>query len=157
MSLLETPSRADDEIRRITLDLSAKWGLVFPQLGPRSPAKTNSERPEEKVLGRLRYLYFHDRRHNQAAMNYAISCFEQLAPKLLAGWIVKTQGDSYILPTRTRSGAQNSFLSRKPVLNDEQASDLIQALLRYLTEAVESVRKGAIFEVDHELLEGKDH
>ncbi|KAL8905139.1 MAG: hypothetical protein Q9171_006787 [Xanthocarpia ochracea] len=150
MSLLETPSRADDEIRRITLDLSAKWGLVFPQLGPRSPAKTNSERPEEKVLGRLRYLYFHDRRQNQAATKYAISCFEQLAPKLLAGWIVKTQGDSDVLPTRTRSGAvrQNSFLSRKPGLNDEQASDLMQALLRYLTEVVKSVREGTKFEVD---------
>ncbi|KAL8858536.1 MAG: hypothetical protein Q9178_004830 [Gyalolechia marmorata] len=157
MNLWETPSRADDEIRRITLDLSAKWGLVFPQLGPRSPAKTNFERPEEKVLGRLQYLYFYDQKHNKAATSYAISCFEDLAPKLLAGWIVKTQGDSDVLPTRTRSGAarQNSFLSRKPVLNDEQASDLMQALLRYLTEAMESVMKGVSFEVDHEVLKGK--
>lgn len=159
MSLLNTPTRADDEIRRIQLELSAKWGLRFPQPGLRSPAKRRLDQPEEKALDRLKFLYFHDRRCNQAATGHAINSFEQLAPKLLAGWVYKTQGDPDVLPSRTRSGAgrRDNFIAKKHELNDEQASDLMQALLRSLTDVVENVRKGAIFQVDPELQKGTEY
>ncbi|KAL8699502.1 MAG: hypothetical protein Q9224_001379, partial [Gallowayella concinna] len=150
MSLLETPTKADDEILRITRDLSAKWGLRFPEHGPRSPSARRMEQPEEKVLSRLRFLYFHDHRNNQAATNYGIGCFEQMAPRLLAGWIPKSLADPDVLPTRTRSGIvrKEAYISKKPTLSDEQAVDLMQALLRYLIDACESIRKGAIFPKD---------
>ncbi|KAL8781213.1 MAG: hypothetical protein Q9213_006106 [Squamulea squamosa] len=146
MSLSATPTGADDEIRRITLDLSAKWSLRFPQPGLRSPAKRNNENPEEQVLSRLRYLYF----RNRNALNQAIDCFERIAPELLAGWIVKNHAEPDVLPSRTRSGAarQDNYLFKRPALNDKQASDLMQALLRYLIEAVENVRKDPIVQVD---------
>ncbi|CAL8583937.1 hypothetical protein XPA_009547 [Xanthoria parietina] len=157
MSSLNTPTRAEDEIRRIQLDLSAKWGLRFPQPGLRSPAKRKLDQPEEKALDRLKFLYFHDLRCNQAAKDYAVREFEEIAPKLLAGWVYKTGGDPDVLPSRTRSGArrQDNFLAMKPELNDEQASDLMQALLRSLTSVVENVRKGAIFEKDPDSQKGK--
>ncbi|KAL8950038.1 MAG: hypothetical protein Q9222_003898 [Ikaeria aurantiellina] len=146
----ETPSKADDEIRRITLDLSAKWGLKFPPAALQSPAKRDLERPEEKVLSRLQYLYFYDKRKNQAATKYAINCFEHLAPKLLAGWVGKPYADTDVLPVRTRSEAARraGYLTRRPTLSDEQTSDLMLALLRYLDEAIEGVRKNAIFSPD---------
>ncbi|KAL8711460.1 MAG: hypothetical protein Q9220_004118 [cf. Caloplaca sp. 1 TL-2023] len=147
MNAPETPSKADDEIRRITLDLSAKWGLKFPLAALQSPAKRDQGRPEEKVLSRLQFLYFYDKNHNQAATKYAIDCFERLAPKLLAGWIGKPDADEDVLPIRTRSEAarRQIFLTRTPVLSEEQASDLMLALLRYMDEAIEGTRKNAIF------------
>lgn len=150
MSLLETPKKADDEILHITQALSAKWGLRFPKPGPRSPSTRKTEQPEEKVLSRLQFLYFHDHKTNQAATSYGIDRFEELAPKLLAGWVPKFQADADVLPTRTRSGAskQEAYILKKPTLSDEQASDLMQALLRHLTDVFESIRKGAIFPKD---------
>lgn len=156
MSSLNTPTRAEDEIRRIQLDLSAKWGLRFPQPGLRSPAKRRLDQPEEKALDRLKFLYFHDLRCNQAAKDHAIDEFEKIAPKLHAGWVYKAEGDPDVLPSRTRSGArrQDNFLAKKLELNDEQASDLMQALLRSLTSVVEMVRKGARFEKDLDIQKG---
>ncbi|KAL8670790.1 MAG: hypothetical protein Q9168_004688 [Polycauliona sp. 1 TL-2023] len=141
MSLLNTPTKADDEIGRIQLDLSAKWGLKFPEPGFRSPAKRKFDQPEEKALERLKYLYFHDRKSNQTATGHAISSFEQTARKLLAGWVKKPQGETDVLPSRTRSGARDDFLARSHVFNDDESSHLMQALLQSLTDVVESVRK----------------
>ncbi|KAL8655036.1 MAG: hypothetical protein Q9226_003197 [Calogaya cf. arnoldii] len=154
MSLLNTPTSPDDEIRRIQLDLSAKWGLRFPQPGLRSPAKRRLDQPEEKALERLKYLYFHDLKCNQAARGEAIRRFEELAPKLLTEWLYKPHADPDVLPSRTRSGVGRSFLAKKGELNDEQASDLMQALLRSLTDVMESVRKGVTFPVDPGLQKG---
>ncbi|KAL8691947.1 MAG: hypothetical protein Q9218_002929 [Villophora microphyllina] len=141
---------ADDEIGRITTSLSAKWDLRFPPPVARSPATINQERPEEKVLARLRYLFFYDRKNSRAATKYAIDCFEQFAPKLLAGWVEKPRAEVDVLPTRTRSATirQQGFLSTKPTLNDEQAHDLMQRLLGYLDETISAIRKGAIFSVE---------
>ncbi|KAL9598675.1 MAG: hypothetical protein Q9219_004344 [cf. Caloplaca sp. 3 TL-2023] len=152
----ETPSRADDGIQRITLDLSAKWGLRFPQHVLQSPAKRRQDLPEEQVLSRLRWLFFYDIRNKQAATPYAIKCFERLAPKLQAGWVAKPLGDIDVLPTRTRSATarHNDFLSKKPTPTDEQAADLMKALLRYLHETIEDVKKGAIFAIDEETQKG---
>lgn len=152
----ETPIRADDEIRRITLDLSARWGLRFPPQVRQSPATKDRDLPEEQVLSRLRWLFFHDTRKNQAATNYAVDCFERLAPKLLAGWVSKPLAEEDALPTRTRSGtARNSkFLCKKPTLSEEQVSDLMQALLRYLNGVIEDIRKGAIFPASGESKRG---
>lgn len=148
---LETPTKANDEIGRITTSLSAQWDLRFPPPVARSPAKIDRDLPEEKVLARLRFLFFHDRKNNQAATKYAVDCFEQFAPKLLAGWITKPWAEEDLLPTRTRSATirQQGFLSKKPALNDEQASDLMQALLRYLDDTISAIRKGAIFSLEH--------
>ncbi|KAI4170010.1 MAG: hypothetical protein LQ343_005259 [Gyalolechia ehrenbergii] len=148
----ETPTRPDDGIQRITLDLSAKWGLRFPQQVLQSPAKRDRDRPDEQVLSRLRWLYFHDLKSNQAATQYAIKCFERLAPKLLAGWVAKPLAEQDVLPTRTRSATarHQEFLFQKPTLSDGQASDLMQALLRYLDEAIEGIKKGAVFAIDQE-------
>ncbi|KAL8817310.1 MAG: hypothetical protein Q9223_003832 [Gallowayella weberi] len=150
MSRLETPTKADNEILRITRDLSAKWGLRFPKFGPRSPSARKTEQPEEKVLLRLQFLYFHDQRNNQAATSYGIGCFEQMAPRLLAGWIPKPSADADVLPSRTRSetARQGAYLSKKPTLSDEQSADLMQTLLGYLIDVCESIRKGAIFPKD---------
>ncbi|KAL8832807.1 MAG: hypothetical protein Q9170_004729, partial [Blastenia crenularia] len=152
----ETPTRTDDGIYRITLGLSSKWDLRFPQQVFRSPATKNLDRPEEQVLSRLRWLFFHDIKKNQAATTYAIKCFERLAPKLLAGWIPKPLAEEDVLPTRTRSATarHQDFLSKQPKLNDEQASDLMKALLRYLNEAIEDVKKGAIFAIDEDSQKG---
>lgn len=152
----ETPTKADDPIQHITTDLSAKWGLRFPPQVLQSPAQRDRKRPEEQVLSRLRFLYFHDKKTNQAATTYAINCFERFAPKLLAGWVVKPRADEDVLPTRTRSGSarRHGFLSTKPTLSDEQASDLMRALLRYLVEAIEGIDKGAIFTIEEEPQEG---
>lgn len=148
----ETPTKKDDPIERITAELSAKWGLRFPPPVFQSPAQRDRTRPEEQALGRLRYLYFHDKKHSQAATRYAIDGFERLAPKLLAGWIAKPRADEDVLPTRTRSGTarQQEFLAKKPRLTDEQASDLMQAFLRQLIEAKEGIDKGAIFPIKEE-------
>ncbi|KAL8737270.1 MAG: hypothetical protein Q9181_001856, partial [Wetmoreana brouardii] len=145
-----TPRKADEEIRRIITDLSAQWGLRFPPPGPQSPAKRDLNRPEEKALDRIRYLFFYDKKNDRAATKNAINCFEQLAPKLLAGWISKPSADEDVLPSRTRSATNRraTFLSRTFQLSDEQACDLMQALLRYLDETIEAVRKGAVFAVD---------
>ena len=147
---LVTPTKADDEIGRITTDLSAKWGLQFPPPILRSPAKIDRERLDEKALSRLRYVFFYDWKNNRAATKYAIESFEQFAPKLLAGWIPKPRADDDVLPTRTRSATsrQQTFLSKRPTLNDEQASDLMLAFLRFLDETIEAIRKGAVFAVD---------
>lgn len=148
----QTPTRPDDGIQRITLDLSAKWGLRFPQQVDQSPAKRDRNRPEEQVLSRLRWLYFHDLRNNQAATQYAIKSFERLAPKLLAGWVPKPLAEQDVLPTRTRSATarHQNFLFQRPPLSESQASDLMQALLRYLDEAIEGIKKGAIFAIEEE-------
>ncbi|KAL8935625.1 MAG: hypothetical protein Q9216_005331, partial [Gyalolechia sp. 2 TL-2023] len=148
----ETPTRPNDGIQRITLDLSAKWGLRFPQQVLQSPAKRDRDRPDEQVLSRLRWLYYHDLRNNQAATHYAIKCFEQLAPKLLAGWVAKPLADQDVLPTRTRSATarHQEFLFQKPTPSDSQASDLMRALIRYLDEAIEGTKKGAMFAIEEE-------
>ncbi|KAL8929504.1 MAG: hypothetical protein Q9208_001173 [Pyrenodesmia sp. 3 TL-2023] len=148
----ETPTKKDDPIERITAELSAKWGLRFPPPIFQSPAQRDRRRPEEQALGRLRYLYFHDKKKNQAATRYAIDGFERLAPKLLAGWIAKPWADEDVLPTRTRSGTarHQEFLAKKPTLTDEQASDLMQAFLRQLIEAKEGIDKGAVFPIKEE-------
>ncbi|KAL9037231.1 MAG: hypothetical protein Q9180_003838 [Flavoplaca navasiana] len=147
MSLLNTPTKADNEIREIQRDLSSKWGLRFPQPGLRSPAKKRHDQPEEKALDRLRYLYFHDFKSDQTAKDHAIFRFEETARNLHAGWVVKPKGDSDVLPTRTRSGAgrRDDFLYKQQHLNDEQASDMMQALLRSLTDVMEDVKEGAIY------------
>ncbi|KAL8909002.1 MAG: hypothetical protein Q9207_000453 [Kuettlingeria erythrocarpa] len=148
----ETPVKKDDPIARITAELSAKWGLRFPLPVFQSPAQRDRKRPEEEALSRLRHLYFYDKKHKQAATIYAIDGFERLAPKLLAGWIAKPWADEDVLPTRTRSGTarHQDFLSRKPTLTDEQASDLMQAFLRQLVEAKDGIDKGAKFPINEE-------
>ncbi|KAL9602543.1 MAG: hypothetical protein Q9179_002494 [Wetmoreana sp. 5 TL-2023] len=145
-----TPRKADEEIRHIITDLSAQWGLRFPPPGPKSPAKRNFDQPEEKALDRIRYLFFYDKKNDRAATRHAINCFAQLAPNLLAGWISKPLADEDVLPSRTHSATnrKTTFLSKTFALSDEQACDLMQALLRYLDETIEAVRKGAIFAVD---------
>lgn len=145
----ETPTRPDDGIQSITLDLSAKWGLQFPQQVRQSPAKRDRARPEEQVLSRLQWLYYHDFKKNQAATQYAIKSFERLAPKLLAGWVPKPLAEQDIIPTRTRSATarHQNFLFQKPPLSESQASNLMQALLRYLDEAIQGIKKGAIFAI----------
>ncbi|KAL8840797.1 MAG: hypothetical protein Q9176_003644 [Flavoplaca citrina] len=157
MSLLNTPTKADNEIWEIQRDLSSKWGLRFPQPGLRSPAKRRRDLPEEKALDRLRYLYFHDLKSNQTAKDHAIYRFEETARNLHAGWVAKPKGDPDVLPTRTRSGARrpDDFLAKQQPLNDEQASDLMQALLRSLTDMMESVKKGAIYQGIPGLQEGE--
>ena len=156
MSLLSTPTKADNEIWEIQRDLSSKWGLRFPQPGLRSPAKRRRDLPEEKALDRLRYLYFHDLKSNQTAKDHAIFRFEESARNLHAGWVAKPKGDPDVLPTRTRSGARRleDFLAKQQPLNDEQAADLMQALLRSLTDVMESVKKGAIYQGIPGLQEG---
>lgn len=148
----ETPVKKDDPIERITAELAAKWGLRFPLPVFQSPAQRDRKRPEEQALSRLRYLYFYDKKHKQAATRYAIDGFERLAPKLLAGWIAKPWADEDVLPTRTRSGTarHQDFLARKPTLTDEQASDLMQAFLRQLIEAKDGIDKGARFPIKEE-------
>ncbi|KAL9027391.1 MAG: hypothetical protein Q9196_004077 [Gyalolechia fulgens] len=148
----ETPTRPDDGIQRITLDLSAKWGLRFPPQVRQSPAKRDRDRPDEQALSRLRWLYFHDLRNNQAATQYAIQCFERFAPKLLAGWVAKPRAEQDVLPTRTRSATarHQDFLFQKPTPSDSQLSDLMQALLRYLDEAIDGIKKGAVFATNEE-------
>lgn len=147
---LATPTKADDEIGRITTDLSAKWGLRFPPSVPRSPAKIDRERPEEKALSRLRFVFYHDRKTKQAATKYAIGCFEKFAPKLLAGWVPKPWAEEDVLPTRTRSATvrQQTFLSKRPMPNDEQALDLMQAFVRCLDETIQGLKKGAVFAIE---------
>ncbi|KAL8961899.1 MAG: hypothetical protein Q9193_001615 [Seirophora villosa] len=137
----ETPTKGDDGIQPILADLSAKWDLRFPPQVPQSPAKRDQGRPEEQVLSRLRWLFFHDRKNKQAATAHAIKCFEDFAPKLLAGWVAKPQADIDVLPTRTRSSTKrhNDFLFRRPTLSEDQASDLMQALLRYLKETIKGI------------------
>ncbi|KAL8973519.1 MAG: hypothetical protein Q9197_002229 [Variospora fuerteventurae] len=144
----ETPTKGDDGIQRILADLTAKWDLRFPPQVLQSPAKRNRDRPEEQVLSRIRYLFYHDKNHKQAATADAIKGFEDFAAELLTGWVAKPQADRDVLPTRTRTGTacHHEFLFKKPSLSEEHASDLMQTLLRYLDEAAEGIRKGPIEE-----------
>lgn len=144
----ETPTKGDDGIQRILADLTAKWGLRFPPQVLQSPAKRDPDRPEEQVLSRIRYLFYHDKNNKQAATADAIKGFEDFAAELLTGWVAKPQADRDLLPTRTRTGTacHHEFLFKKPSLSEEHASDLMQTLLRYLDEAAEGIRKGPIEE-----------
>lgn len=152
----ETPTKGDDGIQPILADLSAKWDLRFPPQVPQSPAKRDQGRPEEQVLSRLRWLFFHDRKNKQAATAFAIKCFEDFAPKLLAGWVAKPQADIDVLPTRTRSSTarHNEFLFRRPTLSEEHASDLMQALLRSLKETIKGIEKGTVYAIEEETQKG---
>ncbi|KAL9034753.1 MAG: hypothetical protein Q9214_006900, partial [Letrouitia sp. 1 TL-2023] len=146
MSTPGTPTKTDYAIRDITNSITVKWGLQFPPIDiPRSPLEKDRGRPEEKVLSRLQYLYFHDKKNANGAIDWAIGNFEQYALQAHSQWVTKPNADIDVLPRRglrSESTLYRNSLSKKAPVSAEMMDDLMQGLLHFLDKAVEGANKG---------------
>jgi len=155
-----TPTKSHDHLNSIVRSLSAKWSLPLPiRETPWSPSRiVNPDNSEEKVLTRLRFLYF----KNPEALNGVIAGFEEWAQPAISEWKWKPQQDRGTIPT-SAVGAnvlpRNSFLKTVDI-PQSVIHDLLTYLLRllddeiYLVKARIEANPPAISEkLDH----GEDH
>lgn len=149
MEAPRTPTKSrDDGINTIAKKLCAKWGLKLPiRDTPWSPSKISHPGAiEEKVLARIRFLYFKDRE----ALDEAVKQFEDHAPYIYSEWFFKPQAELNVLPSLAPS---DSALRRETALRRDDvtvsacvAAALAENLLHCLDQAAELVRLRVEFE-----------
>ena len=143
MEAPQTPTKTrNDGINSLAKTLCTKWGLKLPiRDTPWSPSKIpHPDAIEEKVLGRIRFLYFKDR---DALIN-AIEEFEEHAPYIYSEWMFKPRAELDVLPSLAPSESAlrtESALRRDDVTRSERVTaELAENLLECLDQAAELVR-----------------
>ncbi|KAI9878540.1 MAG: hypothetical protein M1830_000594 [Pleopsidium flavum] len=131
-----TPTKSHDNLNSIVRSLSAKWSLRLPiRETPWSPSRIeNPHNPKEKVLTRLRYLYF----QNPKALNGVIAGFEEWARPVISDWKWKPRQEHGTIPT-SAAGAKglpgNSFL-KSAEIPESAVNDLLTYLLELLDDEI---------------------
>ena len=149
MEAPKTPTKArDDGINSIVKSLCSKWGLKLPiRDTPWSPSKIpHPGAVEERVLVRIRFLFFKDR----DALDSAVKQFEDHAPYVFSEWKFKPQAELEVLPSLPSSESalrRDSALLRDDVTVTERVTaELAENLLHCLDQAAELVRLSIVFE-----------
>ena len=149
MEAPKTPSKTrDDGINSIVKTLCAKWGLKLPiRDTPWSPSKIpHPGAVEEKVLGKIRFLYFKDR----DALDGAIKQFEEHAHYIYSKWKFKPRAELDVLPSLAPSESalrRDSARRRDDVtVSEGVTAELAENLLHCLDQAAELVRLRVEFE-----------
>ncbi|MCJ1464994.1 hypothetical protein MMC07_003609 [Pseudocyphellaria aurata] len=138
-----TPTKANEEIGRITDLLASRWGLQFPvrdgTYSPCSPSKIKD--PKDQVVSCIRFLTFKD----PIALNNALQRFEEHAETIFSKWKYKPCADQDVLPRRPHAESplhRDTFLRRSEVIETASATDeLMKSLVHILVQAAEHLKK----------------
>lgn len=136
-----TPTKANDEITKITNSLAARWHLQFPARDATySPSKVKDpSRPEEQVMNCLRFLVFKDPK----GLADALERFEKHAETVFSLWKFKSRADQDVIPRRlpAESSLQRDTLLRRSEITETTADELMKSLLHNLILAAEHVKQ----------------
>lgn len=118
-----TPNKAHDYLNGIIKSLSAKWSLNLPiRETPWSPSRIeNPDDAGEKILSRMRFLYFKDRK----ALDGVIYSFEDWARPVISDWKWKPRQEPGTIPTAPKgvnASHRNSFI---------KTTDIPQSAIRH--------------------------
>lgn len=136
-----TPTKANDEIGKITDLLASRWGLQFPvrdgTYSPCSPSKVKD--PKDQVVNCIRFLVFKD----PIALTDALKRFEENAEIIFSKWKYKPYADQDVLPRRPLAESplhRDTFLRRSEV-TETATDELMKSLVHNLVQAVENIKK----------------
>lgn len=123
-----TPSKSHDStVNSLIRNLSIKWSLGLPiRDASWSPSGIrNPDSPQEKILTRIRFLYFKD----PAALHGVVANFEEWARPVITDWKWKPQQEHGTIPTsasRANVFTRGSFLKTNEIPESAVASLLAQ-------------------------------
>jgi len=129
-----TPTKSHDStVNSLIRNLSIKWSLGLPIRGASwSPSEIrNPDSPQEKVLTRIRFLYFKD----PAALHGVVANFEEWARPSITNWKWKPQQERGTIPT-SASGA-NVFKRDSFLKTNEVPESAVASLLTHLSKLLE--------------------
>ena len=142
-SLPQTPSKADDGIRKVKQKLSAKWNIQLPERGSIwSPSSRDYNHEEEKINTFIQFLYF-----RPGALDLAISNFERNAASIHSEWHFKPKAEADVIPHRelSRRGSGTTFLKKRDDVPESATNDLMRSLHHHLSMIVYRVKQGENF------------
>lgn len=128
-----TPTKSHDStVNSLIRNLSIKWSLGLPIRDTVwSPAKIpNPDAPQEKILTRLRFLYFKD----ATALHGVIASFEEWARPVVSNWKWKPQQERGTIPT---SSGANVFKKDSFLKTSEVPESAVASLIIYLSKLLE--------------------
>lgn len=129
-----TPTKSHDStVNSLIRNLSNRWNLGLPiRDADWSPSQIrNPDSLHEKVLTRVRFLYFKD----PAALHGVVANFEEWARPLITNWKWKPQQERGTIPT-SGSGA-NVFKRDSYLKTNEVPESAVASLLAYLAKLLE--------------------
>lgn len=141
MEAPSTPQRERDPIEDIKQSLSTKWALGLPTRPlVSSPSARNKDAVDEKIYNYIHYLYYHKSKQEPAALDVAMTQFNQEAPIIRSHWQFKSRAEIGVTPNPQHSSPRLDFLHRQNGLGEDASRELVQLLERILGSVAEKVK-----------------